>query len=40
MESKYERWKNDQYWSDVKGYYKDVVPGFRVYYTEADVKAE
>ena len=40
MNGKYERWRADQYWSDDKGYYKDVVAGFRVYYTEAEVRAE
>lgn len=33
-ESKFNKWKQDMYWKDEKGYFKGLVVGHRFYYDE------
>jgi hypothetical protein len=40
VNSRYLNWVSDNYHSNESGYYKDIVVGFRVYYTEAEVLEE
>lgn len=40
MQDKFLLWKNYEYSKNKFGYYKDLVKGFRIYYSEQQVKNE